>query len=465
MEGSQDRPAPVDEGEELAAGELVERGDGLEVGVDPVEQVSRPAGAGRPAGARPATPPGAAGPPGRGFSRCHRVGLGPDLAGEVEVDGHVPADDDDDLARRRARRRVAVPASSTASLDASRSGGTHRSCSSSVERLGEGLGDRAGAVDRAGGHAADLGGDRAGLEQPQLAVGADGPLDVLGAAEHRRRPARRASTSRSKVGPGARARRSARTRRALASGSSDVARPVDLAADERLGPAVHGGDDARRSLRPVPGRCRTARRRSAGRSGAGRARRSGGRAPRPGPGSRAPHRPRRRSSSRPVDPDDRLELAGHRGRRRCPRPPTSERATRAGRRRRPGRRPRRTAGWATVGAGVDLVGERRGQHHPVQGRQPGRRRSGERRGLAAGEGDVVADESPKSSTAGTVVVVISPSLIETLGTPSGAVRFHPVSLAIARVPSACVPTFRDNGRAERGCSTQYHESNSLHPKL
>ena len=56
MQRSQDRPAPVQQGDELPAGQLVQRRHRLQVGVDPVEQVLRqprqrgpqPAGAPRP---------------------------------------------------------------------------------------------------------------------------------------------------------------------------------------------------------------------------------------------------------------------------------------------------------------------------------------------------------------------------------------------------------------------------------
>ena len=51
------------------------------------------------------------------------------------------------------------------------------------ERLRERLGDRPGAVDRALRYAADLGGHRTGLEEPEVPVGGDRPLDVLRTAE------------------------------------------------------------------------------------------------------------------------------------------------------------------------------------------------------------------------------------------------------------------------------------------
>jgi hypothetical protein len=52
------------------------------------------------------------------------------------------------------------------------------------ERLGERLSDRSGAVDRPARHTQHPSRDWSRLQQPQLAVVADRPLDVLRGAEH-----------------------------------------------------------------------------------------------------------------------------------------------------------------------------------------------------------------------------------------------------------------------------------------
>ena len=51
------------------------------------------------------------------------------------------------------------------------------------QRLGEGLGHRTRAVHRTDGDATDLGGDRTGLQEPEVPVDPDRPLDVLRTAE------------------------------------------------------------------------------------------------------------------------------------------------------------------------------------------------------------------------------------------------------------------------------------------
>ena len=113
------------------------------------------------------------------------------------------------------------------------------------ERLREGLGDGAGAVDGPAGHAADLGRDRARLQQPQRAVVVDRPLDVLRAAEDR----------------GDRARRAPTRRRRSASASCGPSLAVEL---EDLAVAARARSGSRRPRRSRAARGRRAPRRRRG---------------------------------------------------------------------------------------------------------------------------------------------------------------------------------------------------------
>ena len=109
------------------------------------------------------------------------------------------------------------------------------------EWFGERLGDRPRAVDRTARHAPHVGGDRSGLQQPEAVVVADRPTRRPGAGRTRRRRGRPARPA----GPG----RRGQTRAVVGVVLEDVgvaveqvARPVHLAAHQRLGSARHGGD-------------------------------------------------------------------------------------------------------------------------------------------------------------------------------------------------------------------------------
>ena len=134
---------------------------------------------------------------------------------------------------------VTAPASTTASATASRSGGTHRSRSSSVSGSGNVSATGPGPVDGALRDAADLGRDGARLQQPQLALLGDRPLDVLRAAEDLGDRLRQSSQ------PAEVALRQVRTV-ALGRGHDRPAgvehgpRALDQTADERFGPAADG---------------------------------------------------------------------------------------------------------------------------------------------------------------------------------------------------------------------------------
>ena len=120
VQGAQHGPAAVQQGDELAAGQLVQRRHRLEVGIGAVEEVL---GQPRKGGAQPPTlhAPPAAGCRDRVETPEQRHLLA-DLTRETEVDGDVSLDADDDVAggdvRRRRRRRHHGRAR--------RRGGTHR---------------------------------------------------------------------------------------------------------------------------------------------------------------------------------------------------------------------------------------------------------------------------------------------------------------------------------------------------
>ena len=240
MEGAEHGLAAAEEGEELAAREVGQRRHPLEVGVDLVEEVLGQAGHGRP---EAADLPGRAGLA-EGGDRVEPAAdraLGDDLAGQLQVDGHVALDGDDDQGvgqvllgggagqRHRLADGVAQRRHPQVALELG-------------ERLGERLGHRPRPVHRAAGHAPHLGGDGAGLQQPQVAVVRDGPLDVLRAAEglgHVARQLRERPEVRPlELGPvvGVELEDSG-------VGVEQVAGAVDLAADERLGAAPHDRHD------------------------------------------------------------------------------------------------------------------------------------------------------------------------------------------------------------------------------
>ena len=337
-------------------------------------------------GAEPPDPPGAPQPACGGdrvqLAEHRRLGL--DLPGEPQVDGDVAVDADDDVAAGHLRL-------------GGRAGQDHRFAHRFAERgdpevglefgegRGEGLGDRARAVDRPARNAADLGGDRARLQQPQLLVGGDRPLDVLRPAEHRRRPwptARRAAAGRP---PPAAGRRWRRTRATLAfDGSSTYREPSTSPLTSGSGPP-RTALTTRRSVRPVTGSMPNITPPYAGSISGWTSTAIGC--------SAAPARFRESSTAvtavdegvEAADPDDRLELTGHRRRRHVldHGGAASDQRLLVATGPLEGLAHGGCAGH--VGAGIDGVGERRGQHDAGERRQPGGTTPCQRRRLATGE--------------------------------------------------------------------------------
>ena len=244
-------PAAMQQGDQLPAGELG-RAPGRPRGRRRCGRGGARPGAGSADRSRPTRhAPRSRRAAGTGFSLCTTAALGLDLAGQPQVDGDVTVDADHDLAgghlgrggragqHHRFAHRLAQRGHPEVGLELG-------------ERLREGLGDRTGAVDRPARHAPDLGGDRAGLQQPQLLVGGDRPLDVLRPAEHRGDLVE-SSTSR---------RRSAGSSGgpSLASNSSDLGvRRSSTYREPSTSPLTSGSGPprtaltTRRSVRPVTG--------------------------------------------------------------------------------------------------------------------------------------------------------------------------------------------------------------------
>jgi hypothetical protein len=227
--------APVEERHQLAAGQLGQRRDRFQVGVGPFEQPVGEDGQRRPQAPDPPRSPDPTG--GRdGVQSLPERDLRLDLAGEAQVDGDVAGDRDDDLAGRHL-------------LGGRHAGEQHRMAHGVAQRrdpevvlqlgqrLRERLGHGARPVDRAAGHAADHGRDRAGLEQPELVVGGDGPLDVLRPAEGAGDLAGEVDEA-PQVGGGQLRPVVAVVLDHPGAGVEQVAGAVDLAADERLGTAL-----------------------------------------------------------------------------------------------------------------------------------------------------------------------------------------------------------------------------------
>ena len=241
VERPQDGPAAMQQGDQLPARELGERRNGLEIGVRAVEEMFGEAGQRRPQPSHPPRPPQAAG----GGDRVQPVEqrqLGLDLPGQAQVDGDVAVDAHDDLAaghvrlggRARQHHRFAHRLAERGNPQIDLELG---------ERRGEGLGDRTRAVDRPARNPADLGGDRARLQQPHLLVVGDRPLDVLRPAEHGGdlgrelyEPPQVGRVQRRTVVGGE--LENLRVRRV-----EQVPGAIDLSAHERLGPAADGTHD------------------------------------------------------------------------------------------------------------------------------------------------------------------------------------------------------------------------------
>ena len=198
MEGPQDDPAAVQQCDQLPARQVGQGRDRFEIGVGAVEQVARPVAAARNAAGRPATRPAADGRPGSG-SACgatFRFGL-ISPASRRSMATCPSTQTTTSLASTSAW--VAAPGQDHGLAHGFPKRGDPEVVLQLGERRRERLRDRTRTVDRTAGHAPDLGGDRARLEQPQLLVVGDGPLDVLRAAEDRgdlRRTAPRAGGGR-----------------------------------------------------------------------------------------------------------------------------------------------------------------------------------------------------------------------------------------------------------------------------
>ena len=110
------------------------------------------------------------------------------------------------------------------------------------ERLGKGLGDRPGTVDRTNRDAPYLGGDRPRLQQPQRSVRADRPFDILWHPEHpldlTREPDEPAQRRATEGGAIVRFELDH-----VSLGGELVVGAVDLAAHERFRTALHGIHD------------------------------------------------------------------------------------------------------------------------------------------------------------------------------------------------------------------------------
>ena len=200
-----------------------QRRDGLEIGVDPVEEGLGQLGERVLADGPPATRPGAAGQPGPG-SACARAWAParsrPRAGGRWRP---VPAHDDDGLGRIELGGGGRSGRGGWRGGPPSRSGGTHRSLLELGERLGEGLGHRPRPVDRA----------RKGCLAPRWSRGGTGgatgrrrsrwPTRRPAARRTRRRPRGRARPAVEGRAGRARARRSARPRAARRRGRAGSA--------------------------------------------------------------------------------------------------------------------------------------------------------------------------------------------------------------------------------------------------
>ena len=365
----QDGATAMKQGDELPARQLGERGDRLEIGVGAVEEVLGQAGQCRAESPNPPGTPHSAGRRDR-VQPVEQRQLGPDLAGEAQIDRDVSVHAHDDLAgpqlcgRGRARQH-----------DRFSDRFPERRYPQIVlelrERVGKGLGDRTGAVDRPARDAADLGRDRARLQQPHPLVRGDRPLDVLWSAEHGGGRGRQVEQP-SEIG--------GLQLRSVIGGELDHLRvrrvervpgAVDLAAHQLLGPAVDG---AHHAAVAAPGHRVAAEHHAAVPRLDQRLDEHGDRMlGRTGPLPRLEDRLHRgREGVEPFDADDRLELAGHRGRRhvlddgRTARHQRLLLTSRLLERLPHGRMP------GHVGPGIERVGERGRQHQTRQRRQSGR---------------------------------------------------------------------------------------------
>ena len=255
------------------------------------------------------------------------------------------------------------------------------------ERLGKRLGDRSWAVHGADRDAADLGGHRSGLQQPEVAVGPDRPLHVLWTSEDVRHLPRQgdqaAPQRRRELGSVP-----ARELDDLGLPVEEVPGALDLSADEGFGAAIdrrhrppiratgHGVDAEQHAAMPrLDQRLDQDRDRGAGHAGA---------LPRVEDGLHGIS-----EGGEPRHADDRVELPRHRGARRVLQH----------------RRAARDQGLLVAtgeleGAsqrrvlpplrriGIDGRRERRREHHARQRADARHGRHGQRRRLAPGEADV-----------------------------------------------------------------------------
>ena len=234
-------PAVASTASSCSSRQVVERRDRGEVGVDVVDEVGGERRRARCAAGRPATRPAGGGPAGAGRGAAAARGAASSTPSSGEVGGGEAVDGDDERRCARTARAGDVPASSSASRRPSRSGSSHRSCSSVASGSGN-----VSATGPGPNTVPDVGGSvvigRA-CSRRRRAVGVDGPLDVLRAAE------RAAGVGRE---PGELAQHGGRRTRRV-TGRTDLhdaatavedGRPaVDGARHELVGPAGDGGDD------------------------------------------------------------------------------------------------------------------------------------------------------------------------------------------------------------------------------
>ncbi len=237
MEGAQRGAGVAQDPQQVPVTERTEGRHGQQVAVDVGNEIAGEVGQsdGEPADA----PPGAqSADAGAGVELARQRPASRVGAEQHEVDGGAAIDADD---QRRppqpARRRTAEQAQRVTQAVAQRI-----QPEVFLERrqgVGERLGQRPGTVERTARRAVQRG-DRARLQQAHGAAVVDRPLDVLRAAgeslqAHRHRRERPEVAI---VGPVATGRLDAATL------AGQRRRPtIDLAADEAIGPAAHGGDD------------------------------------------------------------------------------------------------------------------------------------------------------------------------------------------------------------------------------
>ena len=266
VEGGEALGRAVEQAQQLPVGEAVDGVDGQEVAVDLGHQVG---GQRRQGGPQPADPPGRHQPADRraGVEACgQRRRPAQRRASRSRSAATRPADGRD---HRRGRQpaRGRRPARASAARSPARSGSTQRSSSSGRQRLGKRLGHRPGAQRRARCvRAAPMAVTGPALEQPQAAVGVEGPLDVLRPAEDPLGPVGEgpaAGAAGSEVsGP-------APAPSTTAPAGEHVAGAVDLAAHDRRRPRPRWPTRRRGRSGLRRGRRRTAPRRRWPRAGAG----------------------------------------------------------------------------------------------------------------------------------------------------------------------------------------------------